>query len=98
MAFVDNYDFHSLKNEAEQLVLQELEHQLAAEGEDICQCNDCVLDMATMAFNAVKPMYRFSLLGALYAAQAMNDEEYAESVKEAVARAIGKVKANPSHS
>ncbi|MCL2190919.1 MAG: late competence development ComFB family protein [Treponema sp.] len=100
MAFADKYDFSQLKNEAEQLVLQELEKQLALQGDDdeeFCRCSDCVLDMAAMAFNAVKPIYRFSLLGTLYAAQAMSDQEYAESVQQAVAQAIARVKANPSH-
>jgi len=104
MAFTDEYDFSQLKNEAELIVLKELERQLApqddddgAEGEEFCRCEDCVLDMAAMAFNAVKPIYRFSLLGSLYAAQAENDEEYAESVKQAVANAVARVKSNPSH-
>ena len=98
MAFVDEYDFHLLKNEAEQFVLQELERQLGEIGdEDICRCGDCVLDMAAMAYNSVKPLYRFSLLGSLYAAQAKGDPEYVESVREAVAQAVSKVSANPSH-
>jgi competence protein ComFB len=39
--------------------------------------------MAAMALNTVKPLYRFSFLGVLYAAQAMADEAYAASVREA---------------
>jgi len=98
MAFTDEYDFHELKNEAEQLVLKELERQLdELKDEEFCRCGDCVLDMAAMAFNSVKPIYRFSLLGSLYAAQAMSDQEYADSVQRAVAQAIDKVKTNPSH-
>jgi len=97
MAFVDKYDFHLLKNEAEQLVLKELERQLAEDSDDFCRCNECVLDMAAMAFNGVKPMYRFSLLGALYAAQAMGDQDYADQVQQAVAQAVEKVKSNPAH-
>ncbi|MCL2600212.1 MAG: late competence development ComFB family protein [Treponema sp.] len=96
-SFVDRYDFHLLKNEAEQLVIQELERQLATHDDDFCRCNECILDMAAMAFNVVRPMYRFSLMGALYAAQAMDDQDYAENVKQAVAQAIDKVKSNPSH-
>jgi competence protein ComFB len=53
--------------------------------------------MAAMALNTVKPLYRVSLLGTQYAAQAMNEETYAESVRTAVAQAIDKVKANPAH-
>jgi competence protein ComFB len=97
MAFLENYDFVLLKNEAEQLVLRELETQLGALEADICRCNECVVDMAAMALNAVEPKYRFSLLGSLYAAQAMNEQGYAESVQKAVAHAIEKVSANPAH-
>ena len=97
MAFEDNYEFHMLKNQAEQLVLHELEHQLAAQESDICLCNECVVDMAAMALNTVTPLYRFSLLGKLYAAQAMHDQEYADSVQQAVAQAIHRVSSNPAH-
>ncbi|HCC36446.1 MAG TPA: competence protein ComFB [Treponema sp.] len=97
MAFIDTYDFDLLKNEAEKLVLNELEYQLNMIDEEFCRCNDCVVDMAAMALNSVKPLYRFSLLGTLYAAQAMNEKSYADSVQQAVAQAIEKVRNNPSH-
>ena len=97
MAFLDNYNFELLVNESEKLVLKELESQLEAYKGIICRCNDCVVDMAAMALNAVKPFYRFSLLGTLYAAQAMDDKSYADSVKQAVSHAIEKVRKNPSH-
>jgi competence protein ComFB len=97
MAFIDTYDFDLLKNEAEVLVLHELEKQLAAHEGKICRCNECVVDMAAIALNTVKPLYRFSLLGSLYAAQAMNEKAYAGSVQKAVAAAIEKVRKNPSH-
>ena len=97
MAFADDYDFYLLKNEAEQLVLYELEAQLGVADPDMCRCNECVVDMAAMALNTVKPMYRFSLLGTLYAAQAMNEQAYADSVQQAVAQAIERVSSNPAH-
>ena len=97
MALKDKYDFELLKNEAEQLVLQELEKQLEGYGPELCRCNECVVDMAAMALNTVKPLYRFSLLGTLYAAQVMNEQSYAESVQQAVAQAIVKVNSNPGH-
>jgi competence protein ComFB len=53
--------------------------------------------MAAIALNAVKPLYRFSLLGTQYAAQAMNEPSFAESVEQAVSQAIVKVSGNPSH-
>jgi competence protein ComFB len=97
VALIDNYDFEFLKNEAEKMVLDELGRQLESLEGEICICNDCVVDMVTMALNTVKPYYRFSLLGTLYAAQAMNEESYAESIREAVSNAIEKVRENPSH-
>ncbi|MDR1030155.1 MAG: late competence development ComFB family protein [Treponema sp.] len=97
MALIDRYDFELLENQAEKLVFNELEQQLAAFEGELCRCNECVVDMAAMALNMVKPLYRFSLLGTLYAAQAMTDEAYAASVREAVSTAIEKIRVNPSH-
>ncbi|MDR1099334.1 MAG: late competence development ComFB family protein [Treponema sp.] len=97
MAFIDDYNFELLINEAEGMVLRELGTQLEAYTGEICRCNDCVVDMAAVALNTVKPLYRFSLLGSLYAAQLMNEKNYADSVQQAVREAIEKVRQNPSH-
>jgi len=97
MALKDEYDFELLKNEAEVLVLREMEQQFKTAPEDMCRCNECVVDMAAIALNAVKPLYRFSILGTLYASQAITEKAYAESVKKAVAQAIKKVRENPAH-
>jgi len=97
MAFKDEYDFELLKNEAEVLVIREMEQQLKVEPQDMCRCNECIVDIAAIALNTVKPLYRFSLLGTLYASQAMSEQTYADSVKKAVAWAIKKVKKNPAH-
>ena len=98
MAIIDSYDFEHLRNEAEKVVLGELDRQLEVYSESICRCNDCVVDMAAMALNSVKPLYRVSLLGSLYTASAMDEQSYATSVREAVFNAIEKVRKNPSHS
>jgi len=97
MALTDTYNFELLKNEAEKLVLDELEIQLEHLKEEICRCNDCIVDMAAMALNNVKPLYRFSILGSLYAASARNEPVFADTVQQAVAQAIQKVSSNPSH-
>jgi competence protein ComFB len=96
MSFVNEYNFDLLKNEAEVMVLREVENQINKQS-DMCLCNECVVDIAAIALNAVKPLYRFSLLGTLYASQAMTEHAYADSVKNAVAEAIIKVKNNPAH-
>ena len=97
MAILDDYDLENLKNEAETLVINELGRQLETYSEPLCRCNDCILDMATMALNSVKPLYRVSLLGSLYAATAMDEKAYGTSVREAVFNAIEKIRKNPSH-
>jgi competence protein ComFB len=97
MALIDEYDFELLKNEAEILVIREMEQQLKNEPEDMCRCNECIVDIAAVALNNVRPMYRFSLLGTLYASQAMSEQVYADSVRQAVSQAIEKVRSNPAH-
>jgi competence protein ComFB len=97
MAFIDDYDFDHLKNEAENLVIRDLGRQLETFPEPLCKCNECVLDMAAVALNAIKPLYRVSLLGGLYTANAMDEKTYASSIRQAVFRAIEKVRKNPSH-
>jgi competence protein ComFB len=95
MALKDSYDFDGLVNEAERLVLQVLEARMARDA-DICRCHDCVLDMAAFALNNVKPAYRVSLMGSVYARAAGRDE-YTKEITRAVDEAIKKVKSNPSH-
>ena len=97
MAFSDKYDFEHLKNEAENLVIQELGRQLDSYTKPFCHCNDCVLDMAAIALNTVKPLYRVSLLGTLYTATAMDEKAYATSIRDSVFKAIERVRKNPSH-
>jgi competence protein ComFB len=97
MAFKDNYDFEFLKNEAENLVVKELGRQLDEYTETVCLCNECIVDMAAIALNNVKPLYRVSLLGTLYTASAMDEKAYADKVVKAVSAAIEKVSKNPGH-
>jgi len=97
MAFIDEYDFSLLKNEAEFMVIREVENQLNSIDFEVCKCNECIVDMVAIALNTVKPLYRFSLLGTLYASQAMTEESYAGNIRDAVAMAIKKVKNNPAH-
>jgi len=94
MAFQDRYDFSLLVNEKERFVVSELETQLKVRTE-VCRCQECVLDMVALALNHTKPVYRVTLLGAIYA-QADDDAIHQEIV-DAVAIAIDKISANPSH-
>ncbi len=94
MALSDNYDLSDLMNQMEDFVFTELENQLAAiADEDICKCNDCILDMACYALNNVQPRYRSSLMGSLYAR--VENSEVNKSVKGNVTEAIHKISQNP---
>ena len=98
MPFTRSYTFDLLVNEAERLVIAELERQLDKEKPDsVCLCNDCILDMAAYALNLVKPLYRVSLLGSLYTQRAMEWDTYSDSIRFVVAQSIEKISKNPSH-
>lgn len=95
MALRDLRAFEDLQNEAERLVVDELERQLdLLPDKSVCKSEDCVLDMAAYALNHVRPLYRVNLLGRLYATSP-NEERRAE-IAGAVADAIKKISANPS--
>jgi len=94
MSLSDTYDLSYLTNQMEHFVFDELEHQLAAiADEDICKCNDCILDMACYALNNVPPRYRSSLMGSLYAK--VETDEVGNVIRKNVSEAIQKISQNP---
>lgn len=95
MGFKDKYDFDALVNEAERLVLEEMARQLPRHAH-LCTCQECVLDIAAFALNQVKPRYRASLLGSIYA-HSLDAQAHAKEIQKAVSEAIKKIKANPAH-
>ncbi|MBI9108391.1 MAG: late competence development ComFB family protein [Spirochaetales bacterium] len=97
MGFKEDYELEYLENEAESLVFKELEDQLSEDwAKDICKCQDCVLDMAALSLNTIKPFYRVSLLGKVYAGS-LTGSDYTDEVKKAVTNSIVKISSNPSH-
>ena len=95
MAFDETYEFDSLVNEAERMVIHELEAQLKG-AVGVCTCQDCVLDMAALALNNVKPAYQVSLMGRVYA-QSGGNAQQAQEISRAVRTAIARIRSNPSH-
>jgi competence protein ComFB len=95
MGFREQYNFENLTNAAEGLIVDELGRQLD-ETSKVCKCQDCVLDMAAFALNQVKPYYRVSLMGRLYADSA-HTQAFGGELKKAVTAAIKKIIMNPSH-
>ena len=90
MSLEDAYNFEELVNEAERLVLAELEAQLAEQPGGVdAYTEDEVLDMAAFALNNVRPLYRVNLLGRIYAQNV--SEDYTRDVESAVREAIEKI-------
>lgn len=97
MAIRDEYNLEFLVNESERLVFDELDKQLSSEeNANVCRCEDCIIDMAALALNSVKPLYRVSLMGTVYAS-VLDDSPEALEAKDAVTNSIKKIDANPSH-
>ena len=92
MALKDLYDFSLIQNEAERLILEEMERQLLEA--DLFDNEDFIFDVATLALNNTPPAYRATLLGKLYSST-LEDSEYMEKVQKAVSSAIKKVQKNP---
>ena len=90
MALEDRYDFTQIRNQAEKLVIEEIERKLdptALEDEEF------VLDIATYALNHLRPVYSYTLLGKLYTENL--DEGYYHEVEKSVSQAIQKISGNP---
>ena len=95
MGIRERYDFHSLSNEAEELVVAEIERQIPAHPA-LCTCSECILDVAAYALNMVRPRYRVSLLDSVYV-QPEERKEYLKEIRQAVLDGIIKVSTNPPH-
>jgi competence protein ComFB len=95
MSLREQYNLDPLVNEAEDMVLAELEAQMKG-APGLCTCQDCVLDMVACALNGVRPSYRVSLLGSVDPG-ASGRAAYAAEVRQAVREAIERVQRNRSH-
>ncbi|MBN2510874.1 MAG: late competence development ComFB family protein [Spirochaetales bacterium] len=88
MGLRDLYDFSLIENEAEKMVIDELEKQLAPE---LLEDNEeWIMDLATYALNHLKPAYSVTLLGKMYA-HSLEEGKYAAEVRKMVAEAIKKI-------
>ena len=98
MAFRDEYNFTHLVNEVENLIINETEQQLnLEENNDICRCQDCVLDIVAYALNQVPAVYRCTYSGRLYAQALYLEENKYATYRNAVKVAIDKIRNKPSH-
>jgi competence protein ComFB len=85
----------SLINEAEELVIREMERQIPGH-QGLCTCDECIIDIAAYALNKVRPRYRVSLLDTVFADR-REQAAYSRDIEQAVSEAIRAVRENPSH-
>lgn len=88
MGLQDKYDFSQIENEAEKLVIKEIELSLP---EEEWEEEEFIMDVATYALNHLKPAYSHTLIGKLYSKE-LEHEDYMKEVEKAVKLAIKKVR------
>ena len=93
MAIRDEYEFDQLKNEAERLVIEELERRIE-QLDPRLRTENCILDIAAYALNRITPRYHVNLIGRLYG-QALDESAYIDEVGRAVKEAVAKISRNP---
>ncbi len=99
MGFKDEYDFDLVVNDVTNVVIDEIERQMKREeNRNVCRCQDCILDIAALSLNHLKPNYRSSLSfkGVIYK-QRLHTERYQRAVEKVVRKAIEQISKNPSH-
>jgi len=99
MALKDEYDFDLIINEIQNIVIEELERELAKEEfKDVCRCQDCILDITALALNHLKPAYRseLSFRGLMYK-ENLHTAKKNSAVEKIVRESIKKIQDNPAH-
>ena len=84
-----------LVNEAEELVIREMERQIPNHP-DLCTCDECIMDIAAYSLNKVRPRYRVSLLDTVFADR-QEQTAYNREIERAVSDAVRVVREHPSH-
>lgn len=84
-----------LKNYMEVIVKHQMKDVL--KDIDMCKCEKCVLDIAAIALNELKPKYIVSEKGELYSKLDTLKKQFDVDVTAVIAKAALIVKRNPRH-
>ena len=84
-----------LYNYTEKLVLEQLEFLLEEEYNEVCNCEDCVLDMATYALNRLTPQYVVSHKGEVYTKIKDFNQQSKVDIMSTVVKSIEIISTNP---
>ena len=92
MAIIKSYDLDALENVNEKKVWNYIENYVN-DHPKVCRCRDCILDIAAIALNSLKPAYNVSVIHANQKPTGANIEE----IKKAVKKAVKIVTKSPHH-
>jgi len=95
MKLSEYYDLENLRRTSEQIVLERVGKMLDTR-DDICKCEECVLDLVAYVLNHVSPFYGTSLVGSLDPNHARINRIKGET-EVAIREAIKRVSRNPNH-
>ena len=88
-------NMRQLRNYMEEAVEQYIEQWLPQA--DVCQCEDCRLDIMAIMLNALPPQYGVTDTGAMFAKLREFSFQHRADIMAAMISAIEKVKGKPSH-
>jgi competence protein ComFB len=91
----ERYDFEKLRNRTLDMVLHKVE-RLLEERDDVCHCENCVLDLVAYILNHVTPLYGTSLLDPLHPNQAKEKKVHIE-IELALNAGLKRIARNPHH-
>lgn len=99
MADKDFIKLHeNLHNHTEDLVLEELENILSKDKfSHVCQCEQCLLDMASYTLNRIPAKYIASHTGSIHAKLNEFEQQYMVDITSTITKAIQIVAKNPRH-
>lgn len=96
MKLNERYNLENMKNRAEEMVFEAIEKVLETDRE-MCDCEECVLDLAAWTLNHVSPRYYTSLLAPLRQNPEAAHKAQVE-IELAIAAGKKKLKRHPHHS
>lgn len=87
-----------LKNIMEDIVDDILNHIIQRKDLNICDCEQCILDIKTYVLNRIKPRYYDTSQGHVYSkTESLKNQLYVDIVEEII-HANNKISSNPRHS
>lgn len=95
MKLKERYNLENMRNRAEEMVFEAIERVLEAD-QEMCSCEECVLDLAAWTLNHVTPRYYTSLLPPLR----QNPEAARKAqieIELSIAAGKKKLKSHPHH-